>query len=138
MTDGGTDDQDTSERILAQTAALFSARGETGAVALLRAVQRLEFEQTDEGFVDATNWHDYYWAAVFYIEEVDRAAFSSQVLDHLLPTLIEVAAQNQRIDVNALRVRPLLPDPDHNWRHAMERLNGRPGWAVGLTTPAPN
>ncbi|MFD4866260.1 protein kinase [Streptomyces sp. NPDC058412] len=127
MADGGEEEeQHTGERVLAQTAALFTARGDTGAVALLRAVQRLDFEQTDEGYTTATNWHDYYWAAVFYIEEVDRPAFSSQVLDHLLPTLIEVAAQNQQSAVNRIHVRPLLPDPDQNWRQTAGQLSRQP------------
>ncbi|WP_234320477.1 protein kinase domain-containing protein [Streptomyces sp. SBT349] len=119
----GADEQDTGERVLAQAAALFSARGDIGSVTLLRAVHRLDFEQTDDGFVTETNWHDYYWAAVFYVEEVDSPAFPKEVLEHLLPTLTEVARQNQRPAVDRILVRPLLPEPARDWR---QRLGAAP------------
>ncbi|MFD4210737.1 hypothetical protein ACFWRG_32735, partial [Micromonospora tulbaghiae] len=84
------------ERVLAQAAAVFSARSDFGATELLRAVERLDFEQTEDGYTTATNWHDYFWAAVFYIDATDFPSFDGEVLDHLLPTIAEVASQNGR------------------------------------------
>jgi hypothetical protein len=112
--------QQLGERVLAQAAAIFSARSDIGATELLRAVERLDFEQTEDGFTTAANWHDYYWAAVFFIDAVDIASFGDEVLDHLLPTIAEVASQNGRPDVDRILVRPALPAPDANWRQALE------------------
>ncbi|MFD7296763.1 protein kinase [Streptomyces sp. NPDC059897] len=108
------------ERVLAQAAAIFSARADVGATELLRAVERLDFEQTEDGYTTETNWHDYYWAAVFYVDAVDSPSFDDEVLDHLLPTIAEVAGQNGRGHVDRILVKPALPDPDANWRQAME------------------
>ncbi|MGA5065284.1 protein kinase domain-containing protein [Streptomyces exfoliatus] len=108
------------ERVLAQAAAIFSARSDVGATELLRAVERLDFEQTEDGYRTSTNWHDYYWAAVFYIDVVDVPSFDDEVLDHLLPTVAEVAGQNGRPDVDRILVKPALRDPDVNWRQALE------------------
>ncbi|MFE2721883.1 protein kinase [Kitasatospora sp. NPDC059327] len=107
------------ERILAQTAALFSARGDLGMVALLRAVRQLDFRQTDDGYVTESDWHDYFWAAVFYVEEIDRPTFSNEVLAHVLPVLVEVCKQNDRGAVNQIEVRPLLPEPTADWRQSL-------------------
>ncbi|MFF7385548.1 serine/threonine protein kinase [Streptomyces griseoluteus] len=108
------------ERVLAQAAAIFSARSDIGATELLRAVERLDFEQTEDGYTTATNWHDYFWAAVFYIDTVDFPSFGDEVLDHLLPTIAEVASQNGRSAVDRILVKPSLPAPDVNWRQALE------------------
>ncbi|WP_055594356.1 protein kinase domain-containing protein [Streptomyces hirsutus] len=108
------------ERVLAQSAAIFSARSDVGATELLRAVERLDFEQTEDGYTTATNWHDYFWAAVFYIDAVDFPSFGDEVLDHLLPTIAEVAGQNGRPSVDRILVKPALPAPDVNWRQALE------------------
>ncbi|MFJ4719140.1 AbiJ-related protein [Streptomyces luteogriseus] len=108
------------ERVLAQAAAIFSARSDVGATELLRAVERMDFEQTEDGYTTATNWHDYFWAAVFYIEAVDFPSFGEEVLDHLLPTIAEVASQNGRSAVDRILVKPALPAPDANWRNALE------------------
>ncbi|MFE2690154.1 AbiJ-related protein [Streptomyces mirabilis] len=108
------------ERVLAQAAAIFSAHSDVGATELLRAVERLDFEQTEDGYTTASNWHDYYWAAVFYIDTVDIPSFDDEVLDHLLPTIAEVASQNGRGAVNQILLKPALPAPDVNWRQALE------------------
>ncbi|MFE6197295.1 protein kinase [Streptomyces sp. NPDC057838] len=108
------------ERVLAQAAAIFSARSDVGAAELLRAVERLDFEQTEDVYTTATNWQDYYWAAVFYIDAVDFPSFGDEVLDHLLPTIAEVASQNGRSAVDRILVKPVLPAPDANWRQALE------------------
>ncbi|MET9424929.1 hypothetical protein ABZY06_30095 [Streptomyces sp. NPDC006540] len=100
MAGGDQQELEVGERVLAQAAALFSARGDVGAVALLRAVRRSDFVQAEDGFVTDTNWHDYLWAAVFFVEEVDRPAFSDEVLEYLLTTVVEVAQQNGRGDVD--------------------------------------
>ncbi|WP_436792066.1 protein kinase domain-containing protein [Yinghuangia sp. YIM S10712] len=107
------------ERVLAQTAALFSARGDLDMIDLLRAVRRLDFVRTDDGYVTETNWHDYYWAAVFYVEEIDRPAFTDEVVAHVLPTLIEVCQQNQHGDVDRIEIHPLLPEPTTDWRRSV-------------------
>ncbi|GHJ36041.1 protein kinase [Streptomyces sp. TS71-3] len=107
------------ERVLAQAAAVFSARSDTGAIELLRAVERLDFEQTDDGFTDSTNWHSYFWAALFYIDEIDMPSFGEDVLEYLLPTIAEVASQNGRSSVDRILLKPALPGPDDNWRHAL-------------------
>ncbi|MFE2992711.1 serine/threonine protein kinase [Streptomyces sp. NPDC059262] len=108
------------ERVLAQAAAIFSARSDVGATELLRAVERLEFEQTEDSYATATNWWDYCWAAVLYIDAVDSPSFDDEVLDHLLPTIAEVASQNGRDAVDRILVKPALSDPDLNWRQALE------------------
>ncbi|WP_327708884.1 serine/threonine protein kinase [Streptomyces sp. NBC_00464] len=107
------------ERVLAQAAAIFAARSNIGATELLRAVERLEFEQTEDGYTTSSNWNDYYWAAILYIDAVDTPSFDDEVLDHLLPTIAEVAAQNGRPAVNQILVRPALHAPDMNWRQAL-------------------
>ncbi|MFE9598954.1 serine/threonine protein kinase [Streptomyces hokutonensis] len=106
------------ERVLAQTAALFSARSDTWATDLLRAVERLDFQKTDDGFTTDTNWHDYLWAALFYIDEVDFPSFGEDVLQYLLPAITEVASQNGRPDVDRILLRPALPVADESWRQA--------------------
>ncbi|MFD8898076.1 AbiJ-related protein [Streptomyces ardesiacus] len=116
--DGG--QEQLGERVLAQAAAIFSARSDVGAAELLRAVERLDFEQTEDGYTTVTNWHDYFWAAVFYIDAVDFPSFGDEVLDHLLPTIVEVASQNGRSAVDRILVKPALPAPDANWRQALE------------------
>ncbi|MDX2763951.1 AbiJ-related protein [Streptomyces europaeiscabiei] len=116
----GSGQEQLGERVLAQAAAIFSARSDIGATELLRAVERLEFEQTEDGFTTASNWQDYYWAAVFFIDAVDVPSFGDEVLDQLLPTIAEVARQNDRPDVDRILVRPALPAPDANWRQALE------------------
>ncbi|WP_330479097.1 serine/threonine protein kinase [Streptomyces platensis] len=108
------------ERVLAQAAAIFSARSDVGATEMLRAVEKLAFEQMEDGYRTSTNWHDYYWAAVFYIDAVDVPSFDDEVLDHLLLTIAEVASQNGRPDVDRILVKPALRDPDANWRQALE------------------
>ncbi|MCQ1578752.1 protein kinase domain-containing protein [Streptomyces parvus] len=108
------------ERVLAQTAAIFSARSDNGATELLRAVERLEFTQTEDSYTTSSNWNDYYWAAVLYVDAVDIPSFDDEVLEKLLPTIIEVAAQNDRPAVNQIMVRPALRAPDMNWRQALE------------------
>ncbi|MEU8911725.1 protein kinase domain-containing protein [Streptomyces nigrescens] len=108
------------ERVLAQAAAIFAARSDVGAMELLRAVEELGFEQTEDGYTTASNWNDYYWAAVLYIDAVDVPSFDDEVLDYLLPTIVEVASQNDRPAVNQILVRPALPAPDVNWRQALE------------------
>ncbi|MFE6907828.1 AbiJ-related protein [Streptomyces erythrochromogenes] len=108
------------ERVLAQAAALFSASSDIGSAELLRAVERLDFVRTDDGFTDATNWHDYYWAAIFYIDAVNLPSFGEEVLEHLLPTITEVASQNGQSAVDRILVKPALPAPDANWRQALE------------------
>ncbi|MFI1710648.1 AbiJ-related protein [Streptomyces griseoruber] len=108
------------ERVLAQAAAVFSARSDFGATELLRAVARLDFEQTEDGYTTATNWHDYFWAAVFYIDAADFPSFDDEVLDHLLPTIAEVASQNGRPAIDRILVKPALPTPDVNWRQVLE------------------
>ncbi|WP_106960773.1 protein kinase domain-containing protein [Streptomyces sp. 351MFTsu5.1] len=108
------------ERVLAQAAAIFSSRSDIGATELLRAVEKLDFEQTEDGYTTATNWHDYYWAAVFYIDPVDFPSFGDEVLDHLLPTIAEVASQNGRPDIDRILVKPSLPAPNEHWRQALE------------------
>ncbi|PRH80290.1 serine/threonine protein kinase [Streptomyces solincola] len=108
------------ERVLAQAAAIFAARSDNGATELLRAVERLEFAQTEDGYTTSSNWNDYYWAAVLYIDAVDIPSFDDEVVEHLLPTIIEVAAQNDRPAVNQILVRPALRAPDANWRQALE------------------
>ncbi|MEU1917242.1 protein kinase domain-containing protein [Streptomyces massasporeus] len=108
------------ERVLAQAAAIFSARSDVGAAELLRAVERLDFEQTEDGYTTASNWHDYYWAAIFYVDVVDSPSFGDEVLDHLLPTIAEVASQNGRSDIDRIMVKPSLPAPNENWRQALE------------------
>ncbi|MEU1324204.1 protein kinase domain-containing protein [Streptomyces microflavus] len=113
------DDATDGERILAQTASLFAASGDLGTLDLLRAVQRVDFEQTDDGYVTESNWHDYYWAAVFYVEEIDRPAFTADVLTHVQPTLTEVCKQNSRSAVDRIVVRPVLPEPAADWRQAL-------------------
>jgi hypothetical protein len=112
------------ERVLAQAAAIFAARSDIGSTELLRAVERLEFEQTEDGYTTVTNWNDYYWAAVFYIDAVDTPSFDDEILEHLLPTIAEVAAQNHRSAVNQILVRPALRAPDANWRQALEGGQG--------------
>ncbi|WP_409474023.1 hypothetical protein [Streptomyces sp. HC307] len=102
------------ERVLAQAAAIFAARSDVGATELLRAVERLDFEQTEDGYTTATNWHDYFWAAVFYIDAVDFPSFGDEALDHLLPTIAEVASQNGRSAVDRILIKPALPDPAVN------------------------
>ncbi|NBM17847.1 protein kinase domain-containing protein [Streptomyces sp. GC420] len=108
------------ERVLAQAAAIFSTRSDVGAAELLRAVERLEFEQTEDVYTTSTNWQDYYWAAVFYIDAVDFPSFGDEVLDHLLPTIAEVASQNGRSAIDRILVKPALPPPNENWRQALE------------------
>ncbi|MFJ9469601.1 AbiJ-related protein [Streptomyces caniferus] len=108
------------ERVLAQAAAIFSARSDVGATEMLRAVEKLAFEQMEDGYRTSTNWHDYYWAAVFYIDAVDVPSFDDEVLDHLLLTIAEVASQNGRPDVDRILVKLALRDPDANWRQALE------------------
>jgi hypothetical protein len=108
------------ERILAQAAAIFSARSDVGAMELLRAVEKLDFEQTEDGYRTSTLWHDCYWAAVFYIDAVDIPSFDDEVLDHLLPTIAEVAGQNGRSDADRILVKPALRDPAVNWRQTLE------------------
>lgn len=108
------------ERVLAQAAAIFSARSDIGTTELLRAVERLEFEQTEDSYTTPSNWNDYYWAAILYIDAVDTPSFDDEVLDHLLPTITEVAAQNDRPAVNQILVRPALRAPETNWRQTLE------------------
>ncbi|MGW8863351.1 AbiJ-related protein [[Kitasatospora] papulosa] len=112
------------ERVLAQAAALFSARSDIGAVELLRAVERLEFVRTDDGFVTESNWHDYFWAAVFYVDEVDVPSFDDDVLRHLLPLIVEVADQNGQPSVDRILLKRSLPDPVENWRQVSELRGG--------------
>ncbi|MFJ7279366.1 hypothetical protein [Kitasatospora sp. NPDC098663] len=114
------------ERILAQTAALSSARGDLDTVALLRAVRRLDFTQTDDGDVTESTCHGYFWAAVFYVEDVDCPALEDDVLAHVLPTLVEVRDQNQRTAVNQIAVRPLLTKPDADWRQSLATTTAPP------------
>ncbi|MGY5003884.1 AbiJ-related protein [Streptomyces griseus] len=108
-----------SERILAQTAALFSARGDLGTLDLLRAVQRMDFERTEDSYVTESNWHDYFWAAVFYVEEIDRPTFTPDVLAYVQPTLTEVCDQNGRNAIDRIVVRPALSEPATDWRQSL-------------------
>jgi hypothetical protein len=116
MQERGIDEQRIGERILAQSAALFSQRGNAAAVQLLRTVQRLEFEETDNGYVTDTNWHDYYWAAVFFVPAHAEPRFTDNTLQSLLPTVAEVARQNGKPPIDSILIRPALPDVDENWR----------------------
>ncbi|MEU8435405.1 hypothetical protein AB0F18_21300 [Streptomyces sp. NPDC029216] len=118
MEDWKQQEQATAERILGQTAALLRQREDSDAVELLVLVRRLGFEQTSDGFVDETNWHDYYWAAVFFVEERDRERFTDAALLNLQPLLTEVASQNGRHDVDRIYVKPFLPEVDSDWRHS--------------------
>ena len=118
------------ERVLAQAAAIFAARSDIGAAELLRAVERLDFQQTEDGYTTASNWHDYFWAAVFYIDAVDILSFDKDVLGHLLPTIAEVADQNGQSAVDRILVKPTLPAPDVNWRQALQG-----GRALALLQP---
>ncbi|MFJ8295602.1 serine/threonine protein kinase [Streptomyces sp. NPDC094447] len=107
------------ERVLAQAAAVFAARSDIGATELLRAVERLEFERTEDGYTTSSNWNDYYWAVILYVDAVDTPSFDDEVLNHLLPTISDVAAQNDRPAVNKILVKPALRAPDANWRQAL-------------------
>lgn len=109
------------ERVLAQAAALFSARSDVGATELLRAVEWLDFEQTNDAFTTDSNWQDYFWAALFYINEIDFPSFGEDVLQYLLPTISEVASQNGRFDVDRIILKPVLPIPDENWRQTLNQ-----------------
>ncbi|MFJ3099134.1 AbiJ-related protein [Streptomyces hydrogenans] len=111
-------EQATAERILGQTAALLRQREDNDAVQLLLLVRRLEFEQTSDGFTDDTNWHDYYWAAVFFVDERVRPRFTDTALQHLQPLLIEVARQNGKLHVDRIHIKPFLPEVGSDWRHS--------------------
>ncbi|MFJ4321172.1 serine/threonine protein kinase [Streptomyces lavendulae] len=131
MEDWEQQEQATAERILGQTAALLRQRENSDAVELLLLVRRLGFEQTSEGFVDETNWHDYYWAAVFFVEERDRPRFTDAALQNLQPLITEVARQNGRDYVDRIYVKPFLPEVGSDWR---QRFAGN---AIGTDrTPA--
>jgi hypothetical protein len=122
MQEWGDQERRASERILSQTAALFAQHGDDDVVELLRMVHRVEFEQTDDGFRDATGWHEYYWAAIFYVPERDRERFTDTALQRLVPLLAEVTRQNgQSHAIDRVQVRPVLPEVDEDWRTTLGR-----------------
>ncbi|MET9878608.1 protein kinase [Actinacidiphila glaucinigra] len=112
-------EQAKTERILGQTAVMFSQRGDVETAEVLRLVQRLEWERTDDGFRDETNWFDYYWAAVFFVEERHQPRFTDVVLERIVPLLAEVAHQNGQDHVDRIRVRPALPEVTSDWRSTL-------------------
>ncbi|MFD5066145.1 serine/threonine protein kinase, partial [Streptomyces sp. NPDC058394] len=95
--------RETAERVLGQTAGVFDEQWDASAVSLLQAVVRLEFEQTSDGFRDETNWQDFYRAAVFFVSSRDVPRFTEAAIQHLLPTLVEVARQNGQDHVDRIR-----------------------------------
>ncbi|MFE2561613.1 serine/threonine protein kinase [Streptomyces sp. NPDC059352] len=118
MDEWGQREQATAERILGQTAELLRQSENSDAVQLMVLVRRLEFDQTNDSFTDETNWHDYYSAAVFFVEERHRPRFTDEALQHVLPLLTEVAHQNGRTHVDRIHIKPFLPEVSNDWRHS--------------------
>jgi hypothetical protein len=114
------DDPPDTDRILAQTVALFAQRGDEQAVALLIDVQSVEFGTTDEEAhreYDGRYYMTYYHrTAVLDVDDHLVPRFTAEVQDRVLETLSYVAERSEVPHVKYIKVRPTLPQVDENWR----------------------
>lgn len=127
---------DTLDRILGQTTALLSQRGDQQAVALLLDVSSITIAQTDEVIrtVADEDWGGqpttrsiYRRAATFDVDEHLIARYTDEVRERIAATLSYVAERNGEADVAYVQVRAALPEVDENWRDTYaERLTATP------------
>lgn len=116
------DEDERTDRILAQTTALLAQRGDEQAVALLIDVRSMEFIATDEEAGRSPDpwshdtWMYYYLAATFDVEDHLIPRFTTEVRERITATLTYVAKRNGEDRVKYVEVRPALPEVDDQWR----------------------